>query len=599
MTGLAAVSGAVGVTGASALAGVNDRLEKAAQQFIVERGRVTGDDNGGQDPGGRAPGAQDPGGNDGKGHNGGERAVPCDPDELIAALVHANAGNGASLKLAERCTYTLTAFAPVVTPPGTSGPNGLPIITKPITIKGEGATIVRAANAEPFRILEVGVGGNLRLRDVTIKGGSATVAGGGGIRVSAGGEATLEHINVVHNRAAGAGGGIANFGITKISGKTDYGNDSPSTGAPSPEAPSTGAPSPEAPSPGAPSPEVPSPEAPSPGAPSTGVPSPEAPSPGVPSPEVPSTGAPSTGVPSPEVPNTEAPSTEAPSTEAPSNGPAAQAPGGQGAAAEPPAENTGTDKNWDDKDKGGHEGNGNTISNNSAVLNGGGIHNNGYLTVENTRLSYNVVRTSGGIAITGNGGGVSNGRVAVLDDVRIDHNLADFRGGGVLGGINSTTTVTNADISDNTASNEGGGIFSDGDFHLKHSKVDRNSVFQRGGGIFNQIGQFVIEDSRISENIVRNEHGGGIFVGTGTVVLLRTHVERNKAVGPNSQAGGIYNRGTLSLTESKVVQNDSTLPPGGIFTNNNLITVDQNSLIIKNRPTNCTGSDQPVPNCFG
>ncbi|MEV1320566.1 hypothetical protein AB0J14_31330 [Micromonospora arborensis] len=559
VTGLAAVSGAVGVTGASAFAGVNDRLEKAAQQFIVERGRVTGDDNGGQDPGGQAPGAQEPGGNDGTDHKGDERAVPCDPDELIAALVHANAGNGATLKLAERCTYTLTAFAPIVTPPGTSGPNGLPVITKPITIKGEGATIVRAANAEPFRILEVGVGGNLRLRDVTIKGGSATVSGGGGIRVSAGGEATLEHIKVVNNRAAGAGGGIANYGITKISGKTDYGKDSATSGTPNTEAPSTEAPSTEAPS----------------------------------------TEAPSTEVPSTEAPNTGAPNTEAPNTEAPSNGPAAQAPDGQGGAAEPSAENAGTGKNWDDKDKGGHEGNETTISNNAAVLSGGGIHNNGYLTVENARLSYNVVRNSGGIGITGNGGGVSNGRVAVLNDVRLDHNLADFRGGGVLGGLNSTTTVTNADISDNTASNEGGGIFTDGDFHLKHSKVDRNSVFQRGGGIYNQIGQLVIEDSKISENIVRNEHGGGIYVGTGTVVLLRTHVERNKAVGPNSQAGGIYNHGTLSLTESKVVQNDSTLPPGGIFTNNNLVTVDQNSLIIKNRPTNCTGSDQPVPNCFG
>jgi hypothetical protein len=27
--------------------------------------------------------------------------------------------------------------------------------------------------------------------------------------------------------------------------------------------------------------------------------------------------------------------------------------------------------------------------------------------------------------------------------------------------------------------------------------------------------------------------------------------------------------------------------------------VDQNSVIIKNRPTNCTDSTVPVPNCFG
>ncbi|GGO19073.1 hypothetical protein [Micromonospora parathelypteridis] len=529
VAGLAAVSGAAGVAGASGLDGVNDRLEKAAQQFIVEGGRATGDDNGGQDPGRQAPGGQapdgqarggqEPGGSDGKSYKGDEWVVPCDADELIAALVLANAGNGATLKLAERCTYTLTAFAPVATPPTAYGPNGLPVIIKPITIKGEGATIVRAANAEAFRILEVGVGGDLRLRDITIKGGSASIAGGGGIRVDAGGEATLEHLNVVDNRSSGSGGGIANFGITKITGKTDHGKDSATSGTPK--------------------------------------------------------------------------------SDAPSNGPAAQSPEGQGAAAELSAENAGTGRNWDDKDKGGYEGNETRISNNTGTFNGGGIHNNGYLTMENARVSANVIRGTGGTVITGSGGGLSNSRVAVINDVRIDHNIADFRGGGVHGGLNSTTTVTNADVSENTASSEGGGIFSDGDFHLKHSKIDRNSVFQRGGGIFNQIGQLVITDSKISENTVRNEGGGGIYVGSGTVVLSRSHVDRNKAVGPDSLAGGIYNRGTLSLTESKVVQNDAALPPGGIFTENNQVTVDQKSLIIKNRPTNCTGSAQPVPNCFG
>jgi hypothetical protein len=48
-----------------------------------------------------------------------------------------------------------------------------------------------------------------------------------------------------------------------------------------------------------------------------------------------------------------------------------------------------------------------------------------------------------------------------------------------------------------------------------------------------------------------------------------------------------------------VTDNFSTKPPGGIFTNNNQVTVDNESVIIKNRPTNCVGSAIPVPNCFG
>ncbi|MEU5564033.1 right-handed parallel beta-helix repeat-containing protein [Micromonospora musae] len=491
VAGLAAVSGAAVATGGS----VPDELGSlgnAAKQLITEGGRTTGDDSGGQDPGSRS-GAEEPGRNDGKDHQGDERAVPCDADELIVALVRANAGNGATLKLAERCTYTLTAFAPLPTPPTANGPNGLPVITKPITIKGEGATIVRAASATPFRILEVGVGGDLTLRDLTIKGGSATTfAGGGGIRVDSGGKANLEGTDVVYNESSGPGGGIANFGITKIIGKAD-----------------------------------------------------------------------------------------------------------RGGAAAPSAEKTGPGQKPDGEDKDKYEGNEGEISDNVGVVDGGGVHNNGFLTMENTSVRNNHVRGTGGILLTGSGGGVSNGRVALLDGVSIHHNTADFRGGGVRGGNASTTQIKNSEISDNTASSEGGGIFSDGDLHLEHSEVNHNTVGQRGGGIFNQIGQLVIEHSKITENTVRNEHGGGIYVGSGTVAVRWSQVDRNKAVGVTSQAGGIFNHGTLSLTESTVTRNVATLAPGGVFTNNNLVTVDQNTVIIKNRPTNCTGSDQPVPNCFG
>ncbi|MGK5740062.1 hypothetical protein [Micromonospora sp. URMC 103] len=513
VAGLAAASGAAGVTGASGLDDISGSLGNAAKQLIAGGGRITGDDNGGQDPGGKDGEDRKDGKDrkDRKDRKDDGRVVPCDADELIAALVRANAGDGATLTLAERCTYTLTAFAPATTPATPNGPNGLPVITRPIVIKGDGATIVRAANAEPFRILEVGVGGNLTLRDVTIKGGSATVTGGGGIRVDAGGRATLEHTNLVYNQSTGPGGGIANFGVTTITGKANRAEDAAD-----------------------------------------------------------------------------------PSKKAHHNEPAARSAEGSAGVAAPTAENAGTGWDRDGKDRDESE-----ISNNVAVFNGGGIHNNGYLTVEDTRVSSNHVRGSGGIVLTGNGGGVSNGRVAVLDGVLVNHNTADFRGGGVQGGLNATTIVKDTEVSDNTASNEGGGIFNDGDFHLEHSTVERNVVGQRGGGIFNQIGQFVVEHSTIRENAVRNEHGGGVYVGSGTVVLRRSHVDQNKAVGANSQAGGIYNNGTVELTGSTVSQNVATLPPGGIFTSNNQVTVDEDSRIIKNRPTNCAGSVQPVPNCFG
>ncbi|GAB3959681.1 hypothetical protein GCM10027614_79710 [Micromonospora vulcania] len=70
-------------------------------------------------------------------------------------------------------------------------------------------------------------------------------------------------------------------------------------------------------------------------------------------------------------------------------------------------------------------------------------------------------------------------------------------------------------------------------------------------------------------------------------------------MGTSSQGGGIYNGGTVILTETKVTENISALAPGGIFNDGGQVTVDQKSAITGNRPTNCTPSSPPVPNCFG
>jgi hypothetical protein len=141
--------------------------------------------------------------------------VPCDADQLIAAIVRANTSGGARLTLTARCTYTLTA---------TQGIDGLPVITQPISIDGQGATIVRAAGAANFRILNVGTGGNLTLQNLTITGGFAPGApGGGGILIQAGGQATLRNTAVTGNQSAGDGGGIANYGITTVLGQDDQG----------------------------------------------------------------------------------------------------------------------------------------------------------------------------------------------------------------------------------------------------------------------------------------------------------------------------------------------------------------------------------------
>lgn len=160
--------------------------------------------------------------------------VGCDVAALIAAINTAN-GNAEDdvIELAAGCTYTLTAVDN-----NSPGANGLPLITQPLTIIGNGVIIERDSASPAFRLINVNqtsvtlrdltlrngnsggfIGGNLHnesgtvvLINVTISGGTAS-SGGGFTNVN---DASLTLINSVvsGNRASGTGGGIQTGGGT-------------------------------------------------------------------------------------------------------------------------------------------------------------------------------------------------------------------------------------------------------------------------------------------------------------------------------------------------------------------------------------------------
>ncbi|WP_338677650.1 right-handed parallel beta-helix repeat-containing protein [Streptomyces sp. SCSIO 30461] len=184
---------------------------------VSGEGGRTGDkgDRGGKDGHGKGRTS----GRDRDGHGSGKHSRPshdatyveCDPNALVAALVGLNAKRGGELVLAKDCLYTLTA---------NQDDNGLPEITQPITIHGNGATIQRAANGDDFRIFDVGVGGDLKLSHLTITRGKLGQFGeGGGIRVAAAGRLDLDHVTLDRNSTnleLSNGGAIYNEGITTI-----------------------------------------------------------------------------------------------------------------------------------------------------------------------------------------------------------------------------------------------------------------------------------------------------------------------------------------------------------------------------------------------
>ncbi|MBZ0101859.1 MAG: right-handed parallel beta-helix repeat-containing protein [Thermoanaerobaculia bacterium] len=94
-----------------------------------------------------------------------------------------------------------------------NGSNALPVVRRPITIRGSGARIERdpglACPAGPlFRLFEVGEGGTLTLEDVAVSNGCLAAESGAGI-LAEGGVVVLRGAAIEGNETAGDGGGLA------------------------------------------------------------------------------------------------------------------------------------------------------------------------------------------------------------------------------------------------------------------------------------------------------------------------------------------------------------------------------------------------------
>jgi predicted outer membrane repeat protein len=187
-----------------------------------------------------------------------------------------------------------------------------------------------------------------------------------------------------------------------------------------------------------------------------------------------------------------------------------------------------------------------TIEKGSAQ-NGGGIFNDGRLTVSESSLSDNLAATGGG-AIW------SNGPVAVTDST-LAGNSADYYGGAIYSASDGTLSVTGSTLSDNSATSSeinypgyayGGGIAAYGKATVAGTTLAGNRAASFGGG----------------------SGGGGIYVG-GTMNVTDTTVSGNTnsiVAGANDGDGGagIENVGTLTVTDSTVADNTTNADGGGL-----------------------------------
>ena len=190
-----------------------------------------------------------------------------------------------------------------------------------------------------------------------------------------------------------------------------------------------------------------------------------------------------------------------------------------------------------------------TISNGYSDFGGGGIYNQGTLTVSNSTFSGNSTDGPGG----GGGGIFNQGTLTVTNSIFSGNSTADTGYGGGIFNNGGTLTVTNSTFSGNSTAANGGGIFNIGTLTVTNSTFSGNSTgLGGGGGIYNNIGTLTVTNSTFSGN---SAGGGG---------------------------GGIYNQGTLTVTNSTFSGNSAVHDGGGIYSYNSTVylsnTILANSL---------------------
>lgn len=163
-----------------------------------------------------------------------------------------------------------------------------------------------------------------------------------------------------------------------------------------------------------------------------------------------------------------------------------------------------------------------TLDNNIALSDngGGGIYNNGELTVSDSLIQNNSAPRGAGVANTEDvlfnrvtlldnagieGGGIYNDKNFTLYDVTLSGNTATS-GGGLYNRYH--VQMERVTLDHNSANLDGGGMYSNGPTSLTNVTLSANSAFERGGGIYNNDMLTLLNTTVYSNTASR---GGGIF----------------------------------------------------------------------------------------
>ena len=198
------------------------------------------------------------------------------------------------------------------------------------------------------------------------------------------------------------------------------------------------------------------------------------------------------------------------------------------------------------------------VSGNTAAF-GAGFSNSGTLQIDTSAIVSNVATASGGGAIYNSGTGTVTLNRVVVNQNRAEGGLGGF--GGAIYNISATGVVTmfSTDITQNTATSDGGGLRNFGTMTITESAVEDNRGTS-GAGLINY-GSLTIGRSTFSGNTA-SIFGGAIWQGAGTATITGSTLSGNIAI--ESGGGIMMNGGTMTLAASTLSGNTATSLGGGI-----------------------------------
>jgi hypothetical protein len=181
------------------------------------------------------------------------------------------------------------------------------------------------------------------------------------------------------------------------------------------------------------------------------------------------------------------------------------------------------------------------------------------------------------------------------------------RGGGIYDG--DGFTISGTTVLENSASQAGGGIYTQGDELVSNCTISGNKVLAAahllgGGGIFSQNG-ITIYNSTISGNSVTvtgQNAGGAGLMSIGPLELNGSTVAGNSVVGniSNSGGAGVFSQASTTISNSTIVGNRSSIDGGGFEQYENATVNLVNDTIYKNTAAGAGGNiDNPYAITIG